>query len=136
MSRSDKKFLSLSILNKNVIYKSSSLVAISVVVEEVNKRCFHNFSYSFYRVVGNTATIESEYKALKVEYSQDNGQSWEDVPNTWNLSNKFKMLLRTKYVKWTKFLKEIKQSRDKDKTGKHKHIKQTIYNKTIIINMK
>lgn len=45
--------------------------------------------------MGNRATIESEFRALEVEYSHD-GVEWNTAPKDWDLPNKYTMLLRTK----------------------------------------
>ena len=45
--------------------------------------------------MGNKATVESEFRALEVEYSYD-GVEWNTAPKDWNLPNKYTILLRTK----------------------------------------
>jgi hypothetical protein len=46
--------------------------------------------------MANKATVESEFRALDVEYSHDDGVEWNTAPKDWNLPNKYTMLLRTK----------------------------------------
>lgn len=73
-----------------------------------------------FRVSGNIAIVNGEYKSSQIEYSNDNGKTWKIVPGKWNLTDKFDVLLRTKqvllFILYVRRLKGIKISAKYKKT--------------------